>query len=304
MQRHLALPVVAGLLLAGCSSQPATDTGLQVVASVYPLAYAAEQIAGPQATVLNLAAPGVEPHDLELSAAQVGQIAEADLVISLPGFQPAVDDAIAQQAKDRSLDAYDGLELVAAAEHADEAGHADATGHAHEGTDPHVWLDPRNMALLGSAIAKRLGTIDPEHAATYRENATAFAQSMTQLHEEFASGLRTCKVRTLVVSHEAFAYLAQAYDLREVGLSGLAPDAEPSPARLRQVADVVKRFGVGTIYYETLVDPKIARTIAEETGARTAELDPLEGLRPGAKGDYLSIMRANLQTLREGQRCS
>lgn len=289
--RFLLGALLGALALSGCSTTAPDHRGPKVVASLYPLAYAAEQVIGPEleADVVNLAAPGVEPHDLELSAAQVGQIASADLVLYLPGFQPAVDDAVAQQAGDRTLDAYTGITSLSSA------------GNVK---DPHVWLDPRNMATLGTQIAKRLATIDPTNAATYAANAAQLADDMSTLDNEFRTGLATCKNTTLVVSHEAFGYLAKAYGFTEVGLSGLSPEAEPSPARLRQVADLVKRLGVTTIYYETLVDPKIATTIAAETGARTAKLDPLEGLAPNAKAYYGSIMRENLATLRAGQGCA
>jgi zinc transport system substrate-binding protein len=108
----------------------------------------------------------------------------------------------------------------------------------------------------------------------------------------------------MVVSHEAFAYLAEAYGFTQVGISGLSPEAEPSPARIKDVANIVTQDGVTTVYYETLVDPKVAQTLADETGAKTAVLDPLEGLQPNSDGDYISVMESNLATLKAGQACS
>jgi zinc transport system substrate-binding protein len=234
----------------------------------------------------------VEPHDLELSAAQVAQIAEADLILYVPGFQPAVDEAIAQQAPDRALDVTAGLSLLAG-----EAGSGEAT-------DPHVWLDPANMAVIGTQVADRLQALAPELAPTIESNTAAFADDMAAIDAEYTEGLATCTSRDLVVSHEAFAYLAAAYDLTQVGISGLSPEAEPSPARIREVADLVRADGISTIYYETLVDPKVAQTIADETGATVSVLDPLEGLVADSTGDYSSIMRQNLATLVTGQGCS
>ncbi len=307
-----ALVALGSLLLAGCGSSPgssAASTGADdgrpsIVAAFYPLGFAAEAVAGDAATVSLLTPPGVEPHDLELTPSQVAQIAEADLVLYVPGFQPAVDEAVQQQAGDRALDVTAGMTLL-------EGGHEDdahaGEEHAedeHGASDPHVWLDPRNMAAIGTAIADRLTGLAPDQSATITANAEDLASQMTQLDDDYRAALATCASRDLVVSHEAFGYLAAAYDLAQVGISGLSPEAEPSPARLREVADLVEANGITTIYYETLVDPKVAQTLADETGAQTAVLDPLEGLAEGSDADYTSVMLANLDTLVTGQGCT
>lgn len=259
-----------------------------MVAAFYPLQYAAERVGGSGVSVANLTEPGIEPHDLELSAQQVGEIADADLVLYVKGFQPAVDEAIAQQAPDRAIDVSSEISTLT------------LDGAA----DPHVWLDPANMSAIGTAIAERLAEISPDGAAAFAKNSTALSSAMSALSTEYSTALAQCRTRTMVVSHDAFGYLAKAFGLTQVGISGLSPDAEPSPARLREVADVVKSQNVDTIYYETLVDPKVAQTIADETGATAQKLDPLEGLQPGATGDYASVMRENLTTLAKGQGCS
>jgi zinc transport system substrate-binding protein len=300
MARSLILPVaVAGaVLLAGCASGSAAGTAASadgrpsVVAAFYPLAYAAQQVGGDTVNVTSLTAPGLEPHDLELSATQVADIAAADVVLYIKGFQPAVDEAVQQQAADRAIDVSAGLELL--------------TGANGDGatTDPHVWLDPANMTAIGTAIADRLAALTPADAATVAGSNTSFGNRMASLDGELRDGLRTCASRDLVVSHEAFGYLARAYGLKQIGITGLSPDAEPSPARLKSVTELVHAQGVSTIYYETLVDPKVAQTVADETGATTAVLDPLEGLAAGASGDYVSIMQNNLATLKTGQSCT
>jgi zinc transport system substrate-binding protein len=273
--------------LAGCRGSgpaPGADGRPSVVAAFYPLQYAAQSVGREAIDVTSLTPPGVEPHDLELTAAQVAAISEADLVLYVKGFQPAVDEAIAQQAPDRAVDVSAGLSRL--------------------GDDPHVWLDPANMASIGTAVADRLAQADPNQAAAFAKNAMAFSTSMNDLDAQFSQGLANCRSRDLVVSHEAFGYLANAYDLTQIGISGLSPEAEPSPARMKEIADLVTAKGVTTIYSETLVDPKVAQTIADETGATTARLDPLEGLTQGSTGDYSSIMTTNLATLRTGQGCS
>jgi zinc transport system substrate-binding protein len=311
LRSSLALSLAAGaLLLSACGngSSPAdsaatgtADGPASVVAAFYPLEYAARQVGGSAVSVTSLTPPGVEPHDLELTAAQVAEIASADLVLYVKGFQPAVDEAVEQQAADRAIDVSAGLNLLAGEDHAGEADsdHADAGA-----TDPHVWLDPANMAAIGTTIGARIAELVPGSAAAVEADSAAFAQAMTDLDAQYAQALGPCTVRDLVVSHEAFGYLADAYGFTQVGISGLSPEAEPSPARMREVADLVRANGISTIYYETLVDPKVAQTIADETGAQTAVLDPLEGLADGSTGDYASVMATNLATLVAGQSCS
>jgi zinc transport system substrate-binding protein len=227
------------------TSAPAADKP-KVVAAFYPLQYAAQSVGGDLVNVANLTQPGVEPHDLELSAQQVAEIAEADLVLYIKGFQPAVDEAIEQQAAGRAIDVSAGLALLAA--HEDEAGHADEDGHEHGMQDPHVWLNPINMALIGTAIKDRLSDIDSANAAAYMSNSEALRTSMATLDQKFSSGLGSCTITTMVVSHEAFAYLAEAYGFTQVGISGLSPEAEPSPARIKDVANIVTQDGVTTVY--------------------------------------------------------
>jgi zinc transport system substrate-binding protein len=160
------------------------------------------------------------------------------------------------------------------------------------------------METIAGTVASRLQEIDPNAATSIATNAITFADAMTALDAEFTSGLAHCAITDMVVSHEAFAYLGAAYGLTQVGISGLSPDAEPSPARMKDVAGLVAREAITTIYYETLVDPKVAQTIADETGATAVVLDPLEGLAAGSTADYLSVMRQNLATLEKGQGCT
>lgn len=310
MRSPVVIPVLAStlaLLLSACGGSTSDGGGssasagtLRVVAGFYPLAYAAEQVGGDGVEVTNLTPPGGEAHDLELSPQQVADIGEADLVLYVPGFQPALDEAIAQVAPDRALDVTEALTLLPAEEHADGGDHGDA--HGTLDGDPHVWLNPLNMATIGDEIATRLSALNS--GGPFTAGAQALTASMNALNDEWAQGTAECRSRDLVVSHEAFGYLAAQYDFAQIGIAGLSPDAEPSPARIAEVADLVRERGVTTIYYETLVDPAVAETLAAETGATTAILDPLEGLLEGSTGDYVTVMQGNLEQVRTGQGCA
>jgi zinc transport system substrate-binding protein len=307
MRTALAL-LLATFGVAGCGATAAGSDGDRrpsVVTAFYPLRYLAERIGGPDVTVADLTKPGAEPHDVELSARQVGSIAGADLVVYLHGFQPAVDEAVEQEGGDRTLDVGTAVELLPAhaEEHHEPAPGEEEHAEAEGGRDPHVWLDPVRYATIAEALGARLAGVDPAHAAAYRSRAAAVRAELTALDAEFAAGLRTCPRREFVTSHEAFHYLADRYDLSEIGITGISPEAEPSPRRLAEVAHEARATGATTIFFETLVSPAVADTIAREVGAGTAVLDPLEGLtEPGA--DYFTVMRANLAALRLALGCT
>jgi zinc transport system substrate-binding protein len=279
----LAAAATAGCLSPGGSARAQGGDGAQVVTSFYPLQFIAERIAGDAVTVHNLTKPGAEPHDLELTPRDVAQLADADLVVYLDGFQPAVDTAVAEQAS-TAYDVARGADLSA--------------------NDPHFWLDPVRLADVADRLADRLAQLSPDDAASFRRNAGALRADLVALDAEFSAGLANCASSDLVTSHAAFGYLARRYGLTQRGITGLRPEDEPSPGALADIADFVTAHQVRTIYSETLVSPAVARTLARETGARAAVLDPIEGLHEASTGtDYLAVMRANLATLREGQVC-
>lgn len=300
----LAALTVATLLTAvtGCASPRAAEEAeeartaqVPVTAAFYPLAYLLTEIGGPQVRVFTLTKPGVEPHDLELTPKDLVDLPKMRLVAYLKGFQPAVDEAVAQQAAHAAYDVTPAAALTVASPG------DPATG----GTDLHFWLDPMRYAAVGTALAEQLAAADPPHAADYRSRASAFAASMTDLDRSFSTGLKACATTQLVTSHAAFGYLAARYGLTQVPIAGLSPDQEPSAKQLADVAAVVRTSGVRTIFTETLVDPKFAQTVARETGATLALLDPVEGITSQSPGkDYREVMLANLAALRTGLGCS
>ena len=308
----VAAGATATLLLSGCadggSAGGAEKGGLDVVAGFYPLQWVAERVGGDGVSVTSLTPPGAEAHDLELSPRDVGAIADADLVVHLAGFQPALDEAAEAEAGNRAWDAGRAADLAESAdEHAEEEHAEDGHGHGTDGeapVDPHFWLDPVRLAGVGEALAERLGELDTDGAAGYEENAAALRADLEALDAELRAALADCRVDVLVTSHDAFGYLAERYGFEVVGISGLSPSQEPAPGQLAEIATLVRERGVTTVYTETLVDPGVAETVAGEAGARTAVLDPIEGLTEESAGaDYLQVMRANLATLEEGQSC-
>ncbi|MGH3474283.1 MAG: metal ABC transporter substrate-binding protein [Aeromicrobium sp.] len=280
----LLLALFAGPL-AACGSDAQTS-GTRVVASFYPYAYVAEQVGGAHVDVDNLTSPGVEPHDVELKPRQVGAIQGADLIVYQRGFQSAVDDAV-DQADLPSDDVLDVAKTV-------------KEGH----DDPHTWLDPTTMITVAHAVEERLAKTDPDHASDFAANTRRLERELTRLDTAFADGVKTCRTRTIVTSHAAFHYLAERYRLTQVPIAGIDPTNEPTPSQLADISALVKREGITTIFTEELVSPAIADTVARETGARTATLDPIEGLGDNDGGTYLSLMKRNLDAIRTANGCS
>jgi zinc transport system substrate-binding protein len=322
VMRPVTRAVVAGVAalavvtLAGCGNSAADDPAgsgdkLDVVASFYPLEFITRQVGGDAVHVTTLTAPGVEPHDLELTPKQVGHIAQAKLVVFEKDLQPAVDEAIGQNAKSTGFDVAPAAKLEATGadfeEHGAEApaGTVTPAAYTEDALDPHFWLDPVRYADVVKAVTDKLVETDSAHADGYRERSTALLADVTKLDNEFKSGLANCKLKTFVTSHEAFAYLAKRYGLQMVGIAGFTPDAEPTPQRIREVQDIVRDQKVSTIFYEELVSPKVAESIARDVHVKTAVLSPIEGLSDAnSKESYLSLMRENLQELRKANSCA
>jgi len=281
----LGLTLVAG----GCGSTARNDAANrpEIAAAFYPIAYAAEQIAGPGYRVSNITPAGAEPHDLELKPSTAARIARARLVLYLgAGFQPAVERAV-ESTNAHGLDLLAGQRLVAGV---GESGKQEL--------DPHVWLDPLRYAQMAEAIGAGLDR---------RDAAQRLAARLRALDATFRRGLAHCRRRTIVTSHAAFGYLARRYGLTQLALEGLSPEAEPSPRALAALIDAVRRSGATTVFFETLVSPRLAEAVARGAHVRTAVLDPIEGLSTtdADRGStYLTVMKRNLAALRSALGCT
>jgi len=304
-RRHLVvLSLALPLVLTGCSALgDESEEGLQVAAAFYPLQYAAQRVAGDLTEVDNLTLPGKEPHDLELTVSETALIVQADLVVYEDGFQPAVDDGIDQNAEGAVLDVTEAADLLPVEDGHEDESEEEHEGHDHGDHDPHFWQDPLRLAEVGDAIADELAEIDPDHADDFRANAADLRGDLEALDAEYADGLAGCERDTVVVSHDAFGYLAK-YGLHLAPVAGLSPDAEPTPGDLADLQRLIDEEGVTTVFSERLGSPRFTRPLAEDLGLRTDVLDPLEGLTSeDDTSDYLSLMRDNLSALREANGC-
>ncbi|MCZ4499363.1 MAG: zinc transporter substrate-binding protein [Marmoricola sp.] len=276
---------LAGLILLPLAACSATedDGRPTVVASFYPLQYLVDEIAGNQVRVVNLTAPGVEPHDLDPSPKQVGEISSADLVVYSDGLSPAVDKAVSSNGSKHALDVSPLVDLT-------------------DG-NPHFWLDPLRLQKAAVAVEQRLAAIDSAHADEFATNLAALTTRLQTLDAAYTAGLKSCARTVVVSSHDAFGYQTR-YGLEFAPIAGLSPDAEPSPARIADLRDLIRKDHITTVFSETIASPKMADTLAHDLGLTTAVLDPIEGIAKGSSSDYVSIMRANLANLEKANGCS
>ncbi|QFZ76483.1 zinc ABC transporter substrate-binding protein [Streptomyces fagopyri] len=292
--------------LSACSGSAAADGGndgkLDVVASFYPMQFLAEQIGGTHVHVTSLTEPGQEPHDLEISVRQTVRLEKAGAIVYLKGLQPAVDTAVAQSQVGTKIDA---ASLTRLEKHGNEVGghaaaHDDSDGEETGATDPHIWLDPVKYAEVAQGVGKGLEKADPGHAADYRKNTAALVGKLGALNTRFADGLRSTRTTTFITTHAAFGYLAERYGLTEEAINGLDPESEPSANRVKDLERMAKADGVSTVFYETLVSDKTAKTIAGDAKLGTDVLDPIEGITAKSRGDdYFQVMESNLKALQK-----
>lgn len=297
------------LMSAGCAAPRVESGQLQVAATTYPLVFFAEQVGGPEAKVLQMIPTGVEPHNWEPSPRDIVAIEQSDVfVFNGAGLEPW-GERVAESLEGKStivVEAAEGLELIEASggdEHDDD----DSDKHGNKGLDPHVWLSPTLAKLQVRHIANALAQADPNNRSRYERNAGKLEDRLEQLGEQFHRGLAQCRTNRFITSHAAFGYLAEEFGLEQVSIAGLSPDARPNPARMAALSELVKEMGGKYIFFETLASPALSETLAQEVGAETLALNPLEGLTPEevqAGSDYLSVMQENLANLRVALECS
>lgn len=306
-------------LLAGCdATQPPSainadgnqsqNEKLVVYTSFYPMYDFASKIGGDKVAVTNLVPAGTEPHDWEPTAADITGLEKATVFIyNGVGMEHWVEDVLAslQNKNLIAVEASQGLTLMEGHSHEEEAhaGEAEAEEHDEEEEqyDPHVWLSPLNAKKEMENIKNAFVQADPDNKDYYEANFLKYAADLDTLDKEFKDTLSAFAKKDIIVSHEAFGYLCAAYGLNQIGIEGLSPDSEPDPARMAEIIEFAKEHDVKVIFFEELVSPKVAQTIADATGAETAVLSPIEGLsdeQQAAGDDYFSVMRQNLKALK------
>jgi len=293
--------VVASLVSAGgvfyAVNRPGGVQGPQVVASFYPYQFFASRVAGDRLSVRALVPPGVEPHDWEPTPRDSLTMAVAAAFVYNGYVEAYLANFFRELPTERPVrvNASTGLDVILGGE-----------GGARS-VDPHLWLDPVRMQAAVTTIADGLAKADPADKATFEANAAKLRQDLERIHTRFATGLQTCGRRVFITQHESFAYLAQRYNLTQYAIQGLSPDQEPTPAKIQEILTLINETGTKIVFFEELVSPAVARTLANEAGVQTMVLSPIEGLTSEEQqnGDsYLTLMEMNLRNLRTALECS
>lgn len=304
--KNIILSIISLGLFGGLSffflryrPQESTQGGVvKVVASFYPLAYFAALVGGDLVTVQNLTPAGVEPHDFEPSLREIALMGDADLFLyNGASFEPWVAGWLRGEFVRPQVTIDMTAELVT---------RNGALIEYQGSVDPHVWLDPVIVIREVEILRDTLIRIDPAHQETYQANAARAFESLEELNGHFTEGLASCKLRDVVVSHEAFNYLAQRYGFSVRSIAGISPEEEPSPKELAQIVELARAKGIKFIFFETMVSPKLAETIAREIGGGILILNPLESLTSDevqSGEDYFSLMEKNLINLRTALSC-
>lgn len=308
----LFILLAAGIWAVSRNENPIENPDrLQVSASYYPLYEFASRVGGDRVKVVNMTPAGTEPHDFEPSAKALADAGRAKVFFYNGGtFEPWTTKFV-QSYKGIPVRAGEYINLKQGQHEAHSGDKARDEDDArdddnHDETDPHFWLDPVLARQIVNNIRDGLTKADPEHAAEYTRNASAYNKQLIQLDQEFRDGLKQCQGRTIVASHQSMQYLATRYNLTVEAVAGLSPESEPSAARLAELSQLVKTKNIKYVFFESLVSPRLADTIATEAGAGTLPLDPIEGLTDEAQKagkNYLSIQRENLGNLRRALAC-
>lgn len=314
--RNKLLPLIfaSALALSACTSTPnnaasssAPADKLKVTTSFYPLTYLTEKIGGERVSVTDLTPPGADAHGVELSPKEVAALSESDLVLYVAKLSPAIDDAIKASGVS-ALNIGDHVSLLpfdklGGDPHGHDGHDHDHHGHDHGTHDPHFWTDPSRMILAADEIAHQLTHLDKAHKDTYEANAQAVKAEIKGLVDELANmDVKQCRTDSFLVSHKAFAYLALESGLHQIGIAGFDPEIEPSPARIREIQELVKEHKIDTVFATSDGEMKTAKAIGQEAGLKVEILDPAATQRD-PKMDYVDVMKHNIELLRSSMGC-
>ncbi|MCL5003689.1 MAG: zinc ABC transporter substrate-binding protein [Patescibacteria group bacterium] len=297
----VSLVLIGPVWLIVRSPRNNNDTGqkkIEVAASFYPLAFFAQEIGGNRAKVINITPSGAEPHDYEPTPKDLLSVYRSSVFILNGGGIDPWAQKIVPELKARGVIVVNMSEIIKMRQ--------EIPGEPST-ADPHIWLSPTLAEEEVFAISRSLIKADIQGKLDYEENRDRVVNELKAVDGEYRSGLSSCRQKDFVTTHAAFGYLAERYHLSQVSITGLSPDAEPSPQKLSEIVKIIREKRIKYILFETLVSPKLAQTLAYETGIKTLTLNPLEGLTWAQKAnsvDYFSVMRDNLKVLKTAMECS
>jgi zinc transport system substrate-binding protein len=315
--RIITLLAIAGLLVACGDSQDSTPAPnadrLTVAASFYPIAEIVQRVGGDDVELLALTAPGIEPHDSELSAKQLDDLSEADIVFYIGGgFQPDLEKAVASLPKTTvAIDLLKSVDVITSEEkddHGDDHAQEESDGHNHgsSDTDPHVWLDPANMVKMSAIVSQEIAKVQTELASDLNSRQTEYANELTEVGTLMDTTFASCERKELVSAHDAFTYFTKRANLIAVPISGVDPENEPSAKELEAVAKIAQDRNVTTVFFEEVLPKAFADTVAKAIGASVDSINAVETISQSdldAGATYSSIMKSNITKISTALGC-
>lgn len=274
------------VIMAGCSSNKSVSDKPQIYTSFYALYDFTKEIAGNNADVYNIVPAGTEPHDWEPTVQDMAKLNDGDILFyNGLGMESWIDKVKSSLAG--SNISFVELSLGVAVD--------------ENGTDPHIWLDPNNVKVMCKTILDSLCEIDPDNKTVYELNYNNYTATLDSLDKSYKEAIASLPNKSIVVSHEAYSYLCNAYGLKQTAINGISADSEPSPDKMKNLINFVKENNIKYIFYEELVTQKTAEILSQETGTKLLPLNPFEGLtnEEMEKGEnYISIMYKNLENIK------
>ncbi len=297
------------MALAGCSKNAVVEdhNKMEVVTTIYPVYEVAKAVGGDKVSVSMLVSPGAEPHDWEPTVKDIRAIGKAKIFmyngLGMEPVEKLIKPEVLKDAMPVDVSKAPGVIILEADEdehEEDNHGKVHAEEHHHEGYDPHIWLNPENMIAETRYVVDAFSKVDPENASYYKERGEAYIKELQALNVSYKDWRSHTSVQTLVVTHEAFGYLANAYDLQQKGIMGLSSESEPTAEKMATLIEYIKEHHIHVIFSESFVNQKLAKTVAKETGAQIYTLHSIESITPEemkAGANYISLMKENLATL-------
>ncbi len=277
---------------------------IKIIATVFPLMEFCKAVSGERGDVSLLIPPGAEVHTWQPRPSDIVRLSSADLFVYTGlNMEPWVDDVLNSLKNPalKVLEAGQGIPIM------ESEAHTHDHGHKQGPRDPHIWLDFVFDQRIVERIAETLSEIEPGSSLFFEQNAKSYKRKLQDLDQKYREGLKDCAQRIFIVGgHAAFGYLARRYNLEQISLYGLSPDAHPTPKKFAEIVDLARKHKVEVIYFEIQVSDRLARTLAEEVGARTLVLNPganltREQLKSGVT--FFDIMEKNLENLKNGLVC-
>jgi zinc transport system substrate-binding protein len=278
---------------------------VKVVVSSFALYDILKHIAGESVEIINILPFGVDVHSFEPTPKLVASLEESNLIFySGAGLEPWTK-GFHFAAKTIDMSEHVNLRELGLDELEHHEHHHDEDS-AHSKTDPHYWLDFNNMINAAQTVTDELTLLLPKNAAMYEKNKEVYIQMLKNLDTEYASVLRNCANDTIFVNHNAFSYLSKRYGFKVEALSGVSPEAEPSPKNMAKLIEHIKEDKIQTIFFENFASDRAIKSISRDTNVSVDVLQPLGNITADEAAQNLSyeeIMRKNLEKISKALMC-